>query len=99
MRYLTVALLLALGACATTPPKIDRVQKVPVYVVIPDEILERCPRVPKVNQSELKTETDYNERFVLPLWESYLQCRKTINNIIILNEDARRRNAERNKND
>ena len=90
--------ILALSACASAPPKIDRVQKIPTYVTIPDEILVRCPEAPKVKESDLVTETDYNEKFVLPLWEAHLQCRKTINNIITINEDAKRRNAERKEN-
>ena len=45
--------ILALSACASAPPKIDRVQKIPTYVTIPDEILARCPEAPKVKESDL----------------------------------------------
>lgn len=101
MKYFAFVSLavLALGACQTTGPEIDRVQKVPFYVTIPDEILNRCPAAPAVNQEELTTETDYNEKFVLPLWEAHDRCRESINNVITINEDAKRRNAERENNE
>jgi hypothetical protein len=91
--------IISLGACQTTGETIDRVQKVPVFVTIPDEILNRCPDAPIVNQEDLVTETDYNEKFVLPLWEAHDKCQKVINNVITINEDAKRRNAERENNE
>ena len=94
--------ILGLGACASTPqPTIDRVQRVPVYVTIPDDILMKCPLAPNLTDEEMleiQTETDYNEKFVFPLWEAHDKCKSIINNIIIINEDAKRRNTERKEN-
>jgi len=93
MRYFII-LMLALGSCATKQPKIDRVQKVPIYVTIPDEILARCPDAPRIDEADIVTETDYNEKFVLPLWEAHFLCHKSIKDVITINEDAKLRNNE-----
>lgn len=96
---IAIAAALSLSACASLPD-IDRVQKVPEYIIIPEAILEQCPNAPRLDKDEraaIETETDYNEMFVLPLWEAHIKCQTVINSIRILNEDAVRRNTENEK--
>lgn len=102
MAFISLAIM-ALSACSTIPlPTIDRVQRVPEYIVIPDEILGQCPPIPEVSQevrSDIKSETDYNEMFVLPLWEALNMCKSTVEAVKKINEDAKQRNISNGEGD
>lgn len=94
LAFATMAVLVA--SCASTPPAIDRVQKVPEYIVIPDEILARCPIAPLLTQEQrdaLSTELEYNEEYVIPLFEAWEECHKVVKNVKELNKNAKQLNA------
>lgn len=79
MRALILICVFVLSACASKPD-IDRVQKVTEYVTVPEDLLV-CPPAPVLTRAEivsLETETDYNEKFVLPLWIARNRCAASI---------------------
>ena len=90
-----MAVALLLGACASNP-EIDRVVRVTEFVTVPDGLLV-CPSAPTLTEEEitlLETETDYNEQYVLPLFEARDRCEQSIEAVRELNIDAEARNAE-----
>jgi hypothetical protein len=76
MRYGILFLLTIFLAACNTTPKPDRVEKITEYVGPPDEFLV-CEGVKVLTLEErnsIKTETQYNLKFVQPNLERLKEC-------------------------